>query len=355
MNRHSIGLLRKAAMWVPPIVSFSSIRLNGRRMKWDPTSFGRARRAALVLLSSCVLALSAIVSPAFTTAHFLPVQNAVASDIATLAALENPTRAERAQLRSLNRASNALTKTSFADGKMLRSLNTILGRKENYAPALSIIASNLLLGFNAEYDFVSDLLVELPESPEATAVKAQFQKFGMTAAKVNAAKRIGRFTVLYDAGKRKLDALLIRANQASLVPFPTDLPSDSVEARINGIRLFANAGDATDNVFLAVATDTNVTVSLAALLNSGGFPRGIRFSVPNAQLGTARYEIPSAATFTNRTDVYSPSETNVAATEGSIFISVNASVTELYGTFSCSGPDFTITDGRFRITISSQP
>ena len=110
----------------------------------------------------------------------------------------------------------------------------------------------------------------------------------------------------------------------------------------------------TDNVFIATTNGTNLTLTLGGLSNSGtNGPRGILFSIPNAPPGAVRLAIPDAAVFTNRTGIYQPNQSNVAATNGSIFL--NTTATEAYGTFSCSGPGFNITDGRFRITLSSQP
>ena len=57
-----------------------------------------------------------------------------------------------------------------------------------------------------------------------------------------------------------------------------------------------------------------------------------------------------SATLTNRTGIYLPTENSVAATSGSIFVSTTD--TEVYGIFSCSGPGFTVTNGKFRVSIT---
>jgi len=349
------GHLRMAGMWVPPIVLFSSMRLNDERMKTVLHKLGRARRASVAFLGASLLAASSVSSWGFSPVQFSAVQSQIHADLATVASLPSPTRDERLFLRTLQLGSNVLTKVSTTDGKTLRALNRILSRQASYLPVLGAIHTNLLTGFNAEQTFVENLLPELPESAETTAVKAQFQKFDPHGAKLNAAATVAIFSGLYDGTKRKLDDILIRANQALLIPFPSSLPSpNAVSAVINGIAFRTGQGAATDNVFNAVATETSISLTLGALVNAGGSgPRGILFSIPNAALGAFRHAIPTAAVFTNRSGIYSPEESNVGATNGAIFI--NATATEVYGVFSCSGPGFNITDGKFRISISSQP
>lgn len=329
--------------------------LNDERMKTVLNKLSRARRASVAFLGVSLLALSAVSSWGYSPVLFNGVQAQIHNDIAAVASIPNPTRADRLLLRTLQRGSNVLTKTSTTDGKTLRALNSILGRQAGYLPVLGTIHTNLLTGFNAQQTFVGNLLLELPESPEATAVKAQFQKFPPLGAKLNAATTVARFSGLYDATKRRLDDLLLRANDALLIPYPSSLTSpNSVSAMINGVSFRTGEGAASDNVFTATLTETNVSVTLGALVNAGGTgPRGILFCIPNAAPGAFRHAVPTAAVFTNRTGIYSPEENNVAATNGAIFI--NASATEVYGTFSCSGPGFNITGGKFRITISSQP
>lgn len=330
------------------------MRLNNERMKTVSKKLIGARRASVALLGVAWLALGVVSSHAYSPAHFSAVQTQLHADIAATAMLPAPTRHDRARLRVLQRGSNVLTKVSLADGKTLRSLNSVLGRQEMYFSTLGTIRSNLLTGFNAEQVFVGNLLLELPESPAAALVKAQFQKFSLTGARLNAATNVARFAGLYDGSKRQLDDLLIRANQASLIPFPAELLPNSVSAKINGISLRTTSYPGTDIVFIATTSGTNLTLTLGGLSNSGtNGARGILFSIPNAPPGAVRLAIPDAAVFTNRTGIYQPSESNVAATNGSIFL--NTTATEAYGTFSCSGPGFNITDGRFRITLSSQP
>ena len=330
------------------------MRLNNERMKTVSKKLIGARCASVALLGVAWLALGVVSSHAYSPAHFSAVQTQLHADIAATAMLPAPTRHDRARLRVLQRGSNVLTKVSLADGKTLRSLNSVLGRQEMYFSTLGTIRSNLLTGFNAEQVFVGNLLLELPESPAAALVKAQFQKFSLTGARLNAATNVARFAGLYDGSKRQLDDLLIRANQASLIPFPAELLPNSVSAKINGISLRTTSYPGTDIVFIATTSGTNLTLTLGGLSNSGtNGARGILFSIPNAPPGAVRLAIPDAAVFTNRTGIYQPSESNVAATNGSIFL--NTTATEAYGTFSCSGPGFNITDGRFRITLSSQP
>ena len=330
------------------------MRLNDERMKTVLKKLVGARRTGVAFLGVAWLALGAVSTRAYSPGQFNAIQTQLHADIAITASLPNPTREDRVRLGVLQRGSNALTKVAFTDGRILRTLNSVLGRQGNYLPTLGTIRSNLLAGFNAEQVFVAGLLLELPESPAATTVQAQFQKFTPTASRLNAATNVAKFSGLYDGAKRKLDDLLFRANQALLIPFPTELLPNSVSAKINSISFRTTSYPGTDNMFIATASETNLSVTLGALSNSGtNGARGILFSIPGTPLGAFRQAIPGAAVFTNRTGIYQPTENNVAATNGSIFL--NTTATEVYGTFSCSGPGFNITDGKFRITLSPPP
>ncbi len=327
------------------------------RMKKVLNSLGGVRRASVVLFCFSLLTWGTVSAHAYTAVPFNALRAQVTNDLAVLIALPTPTKAERALLKALRRGTNTLAKVTVSDGKTLRSMHRILSRQPAYLPALAGIQTNLLTGFDSEHRFVENLLVELPESPAATAVRAQFLKFAPTAAKLSAAPTLAKFAGLYDAAKRKLDDLLFQASQAALVPFPQELTANSVSARINGpLKVKTSAGASSFNVFQATASETNLSVTLQAVFYtaSNSVSRGILFSVPNAQPGTFRYAIPTVAVFTNRSGWFPhETETNSGATNGSIFISTTA--TEVYGTFSCSGPDFNITDGKFRINLSSQP
>lgn len=344
-------------MWVPPLVLFRGMASSVERMKKVLNSLGGVRRASVVLFCFSLLTWGTLSAHAYTAVPFDALRAQVTNDLAVLIALPTPTKAERALLKALRRGTNTLAKVTVSDGKTLRSMHRILGRQPAYLPALAGIETSLLTGFESEHRFVENLLVELPESPAATAVRAQFLKFAPSAAKLSAAPTLAKFAGLYDATKRKLDDLLFQASQAALVPFPQELTSNSVSARINGpFKVKTSAGASSFNVFQATASETNLSVTLQAVFYtaSNSVSRGILFSVPNAQPGTFRYAIPTGVVFTNRSGWFPhETETNSGATNGSIFISTTA--TEVYGTFSCSGPDFNITDGKFRITLSSQP
>lgn len=148
---------------------------------------------------------------------------------------------------------------------------------------------------------------------------------------------------------RRLDNVFFLANQALILPFPSDLEMDSLEATVittRPVTIKTSSGQGSDTIFRAIATETNISITVNAI----AFPRGIYFSVPDVRSGTLRYEIPTAASFTNRTNIYLPSETNTGATYGAIFVSTTA--TEVYGSFECGGPGFTVVGGQFRITIT---
>ena len=324
-------------------------------MKWDPTSVLKARRAAMALACVLALAFSTTSSHALTPFSFAPVQTQLNDDITTLSANSTPTRAERALLKTLGKATNILAQSSLNDGKALSKLNTLLRRKPDYTNPLVMVASNLLVTFNVEYDFVGGtLLPEVPPSADATAVTAQYNKLAPIKAKLNAATSVAKFAALFDSARGKLDTVEFAAVQLLNFPFPSELDPDSVAANINGVNFRATSTSATENQtgFEAIATETNITLRLMAI---GSGNRGILFSVPNVQFGSFRYAIPTAATFTNRTniDFFMGTEDDAGATDGAIFVGTTSN--EVYGVFNCSGPGFNVTNGQFRITISRQP
>lgn len=324
-------------------------------MNWAPANLCHVRRASAALVCLLLLIAGSWSAQAYNVVLFQPLQTEISQDIAELSALENPTRAERLQLKALQRADKALAKTTLSDGKALRSLNAILGRREAYMPILSNVASNLLLGYNAQYAFTEGLLPELPDTAGAAEAEALFSKCAKQATALNEADTVAKFAARYDGAKSRLDKALDCVVRESIIPFPTELSENEVRARINGVYFQSSANSGSEVVFSAVQTESGIQVTLSGLVGSGNGPRGIQFSVPNVQIGTYRYEIPSSASFTNRTGVYTPNETNVAATEGVIFVGTTSDNAEVYGTFTASGPDFTVTEGRFRITVSSQP
>lgn len=313
------------------------------------SSAGALCRSLRLFACLVVLAAAPLVSLALTPVSFAPLHDQVANEIATLSAIAHPTPAQRARLRTLNRAGEILADTSKSDGKALLLLTGKLQTLRGYRGALNTVASNLVAVYNNEYDFVGALLLELPTTDEAKAVEAQFNRLHRPSLQLNRVVTGLRVGTLYDSAKRRLDTVFFHASEALFIPFPDDLPVNSVSAKVNGVNFLASAGLATENLFEAIATPSNIVINVSAV----DLPRGLLLSVPNAQPGSFRYAMPDAASFVNRTAIYSPTESSTAATNGAIYMSTTA--TEVYGSFRCSGLGFEIRDGRFRINISSTP
>jgi hypothetical protein len=316
-----------------------------------PTSLpSKALYALWVLLFAA--ALTPARSLALTAVPFGPVRSQLTNEIAALES--DPSPSARNRLRVLNRANAVFDNPSLNDGKALRLLKNALNRFPDYRPLLDNVASNLVAIYNSEYEFVGGLIPELPPSAEATAVAAQYDALAKTTSRLNSNVSAARTAAMYDAAKRRLDNIFVRANQALIVPFPTDLVHNQVKARIdNGtgpITFTASDGTSSLNVFTAVRSGDSIALTISAVEST----RGILFSIPNVELGTFGYEIPTQVNFTNRTDfdffAVPPTATDVGATEGTIFVSTTA--TEVYGIFECSGPNFTLITGRFRVDIT---
>src|SRR5436190_10535735 len=152
------------------IVDWPVLRLNGERMNRSASPGSRALRWLLLSM----VAFAPLVSSALTSLPFTPLSAQLASEIGTLQGLPDPSPAERKRLKSLTKANNIFSNSSMSDGKALRSLQHALGRHPEYTETLDTVASNLVAIYNNEYNFVGSLLPELPPSPEAPAVTAQF-------------------------------------------------------------------------------------------------------------------------------------------------------------------------------------
>jgi hypothetical protein len=318
-----------------------------------PTSLGsRALLALGLLLFAATLAPTT--ASALSVLPFGPVRAQLTNEIATLESIPDPSNSDRNRLKKLNKANAVFSNSSLSDGKALRLLRNNLNRFVEYQPLLDGVASNLVAVYNNEYEFVGSLLPEMPPSPEATAVTAQYNGLAKMTARLNSIINASKTAAWYDSAKRRLDSVFARANEALIIPFPTDLVPNQVKARIdNGsgpISFGASAGSSDLNVFSAVRNGDTISLTISAVEST----RGILFSIPNVQLGTFRYEIPTEASFTNRTDfdffTDPPTATDVGATGGAIFASTTA--TEVFGIFECTGPNFTVITGRFRVDIS---
>ena len=315
-------------------------------MKKGMTSEWMTRATAWSLSSWLWLVAAVPAGVAVTVPAFAPVQHQLTNDAAALSSLMNPTPAQRALLKKLVKACGVATNAIIADGKALGQLNTQLRKQSGYPTPLNTVATNLVSIFNNEYNFVGQLLDELPPSAAADQVTSQFNALTPLTSRLNASVSAAKTSGLYDAAKRRLDVVFNAASAALFIPFPDDLSSNSVSAKINNVSMRSGIGLASENVFSAVHDGTKIVLTVNAI----DFPRGLLFSVPNVQPGTFRYRLTDDATFTNRTGIYLPTENSVAASSGSIFVSTTD--TEVYGIFSCSGPGFAVTNGKFRVSIT---
>ena len=315
-------------------------------MKKGTTTGWGTRAGAWSLASWFCLVAVASEGRAVNIPAFAPVHQQLTNDAATLAALTNRTPAQRALLKKVTKSCGVTTNTVLADGKALGQLNTEFRKQVGYATPLNAVATNLVSIFNHEYNFVGQLLNELPPSTAADKVVDMFGALTPISSRLNAQVSAGKTSGLYDPAKRRLDMVFNAASAALVIPFPDDLSSNSIAAKINNVSMRSGVGLATENVFSAVNNGTKIALTVNAI----DFPRGLLFSVPEVKFGTYRYRLTDDASFTNRTGIYLPTENSVAASSGSLFISTTD--TEVYGIFSCSGPGFTITNGRFRVSIA---
>jgi len=316
-----------------------------------------AVRLAAVLVVAGTLALAGM-AHALTIVQFAPVQTILTNEIATIEAEPAPGKAELKRLTHLQKANDTLNDSSLSDGAALRLLAARLRGKAyaNYADALAAASSNLVSTFNSNYQFVGSLLQEIPESKAAVRAQTQYNALGPIVARLNAAKTSAKAGLLVDTARRRLNAVFGFVASALTVPFPEDLQENTVTANINGVNFRVSADLSTDNIFSAVKDGTNITLFITAIdgtVSSATPVRGLTISAPAVDPGTFRYAIPDQATLTNRVGIYTANETATVATNGAIFISANA--TEVFGVFTASGDGLTITEGRFRLTLTNAP
>jgi hypothetical protein len=340
-------------------VDSAKVGLNDGRMSWETSHGFNIPRLWRTL---CLLALVMLPATSFalTRFNFAPLEAALTNEIAVLRAENDLSRSERVRLRVLVRAENYIEGTSSRDGKALRRLNHLLHRFSGFDAPLEAVAVNLVEFFNTQYNFVGHVLDELPPSERADNLRRDYRRLAGIAARLNEHVGPVQTSGRYDRAKRRLDRILFRAKDALIVPLPLDLTPDTVACKIDGTTFHASysSNSMSALVFQATINDegvVNLTLEAVDSAPNGGL-RGIAFSIPNIQQGVFRYSIPDVAMFTNRTDVvlFEPrSSVDSAATSGNFFI--GATSTEIYGIFDCEGPDFTITKGRFRISLSSQP
>ena len=287
-----------------------------------------------------------VASFALTALPFAPVREPLTNQIAQLSSIENPTFQERVVLRRLLGANSVLSKASFGDGKALRILRVKLNRFPEYAGPLDLVASNLVVVFTNEHQFVESLLNEVPPSRMATRLTNDFARLTRLMTNLTDDVNAQRTGARYDFFKRRLDRILKRANELLLIRFPYELEENQIKAFINGTAFTTSATAASENLFKAVRTETNIVIAVSAI----DFPRGMLFSIPNVQPDVMHYSIPNAVIFTNRAGVYTAHEMAVGATSGSFAVGTN--ITEVYGNFQARGPGFNIIAGRFRITLT---
>ena len=329
------------------IVDCLVIGLNLGRMTRGAPGRLSAHRTGAIWLALLILAATPALSLGLTALPFAAVRQQVVGEIAVLSAIEFRTPEENLRLRLLTRANGVFELGSLSDGRALRRLKNKLRRFPEYTAPLDMVASNLVETFNLEYDFIGGtILPELSSSKDSARAKAQYAKLAPVALRLNTKINAVKTSALYDPAKRRLDNVFFVANQALILPFPDNLDMNSLQADIGGVRIRTSIGQGSDSIFQAVTTETNIAVTVNAI----AYPRGIFFSIPDVRAGTFRYDIPVAASLTNRVNIYDPTELNAAATSGAIFISTTP--TEVYGSFTCSGPGFVISNGLFRVTLT---
>lgn len=325
-------------------------------MNWDQLSRGWKKLTGVIALIALV-AFTVTTANAATLSQFAPVADALTVEIAALQQVENPTSQQAQRLRTLSRAYASLLDSSNTDGQALRSLvNTLRGPAyASYAPLIDQSAANLLDSLNKNYAFVGSLISEIPNEQDAAAAQAQYNGVTTMVNKLNAADRTSKVAAQFDATRRRVNNVFVFISRVLTVAFPGDLSRNTVAASINGVSFRSSAALASDNVFQATVTESNIIISVSAVdgtTSSATERRGLSFSIPNVQSGTFSYAIPTAASLVYRTGVYSDSEVTTEATNGRIFVSSTGGGDEVFGTFTASGPNFELIQGRFRINLT---
>lgn len=292
------------------------------------------------------LAITAICSHAASLPVFAVVFSQATNEIAFIESNFDNSTTQKQQLATLLRARSVILNADLRDDQALAALVNLLGENPDYAAALDEAANAARTSVMGTYDLLGVRVADLPPSAGATLARNRYQALGPDAAALANAEHAGGISGLLAPFGRQLDAVRRLADRAATMRVPR-IRLNSVRAQVNS-RRFKSAGDGrhSPNSFEVTAPDPFYREVFCRVVDG---KRVITFTLPIVT-SQVRYEISQGlAALTYTEDAFAPDAVAVSATSGTFFVQSDRN--EIYGEFTASGPEFEVTNGKFRVKL----
>lgn len=277
---------------------------------------------------------------------FATVFGLVTNQIAEVEAQFDDSVAEKQRLATLVHAKTILLDPGIENEAALASLVELLRDNDDYDAVLDDAAANLRALVLSAYHLVATRAAELPPSARANHARARFEAVTRDAVALEEAPHAVDISTQLAPFEMRLAAATKYVERAAVMPRP-NVRLNSVRAVVNG-RAFSSAGDGahSPNLFSVTAPSPLYREVLCRVVDG---ERMISFTLP-VMTRENRYTVASGlATVTYDENVFRTDESTVQAVDGIFFM--QASRTEIFGVFACTGPGLDITNGRVRIAL----
>ena len=298
----------------------------------------RAWIAALMLL--------AVAAPAASLQTFGLLYHQLTNELAFLQQNFDGSKDVKQKLAVLTRARGLVLNEELPDEQTLARVVPLLVHDNNYTATLDAAAFAARAAALARHESLGQRVADLPPWSRATTARLRFAYLADEhAALTNAtnaaviAHRLPNFVVqLNSAAKFEVRARLMPRPRTGL---------NSLRGIVNG-RRFISTGDGRNspNLFTVTApSDFYRAVTIRAVAGAGV----IHLNLP-VLTEQVRYEIANGlANVTHSPDVFATNVVIMAATKGTLFVQTDRR--EVFGVFTCEGPGFAVTDGKFRLPL----
>jgi hypothetical protein len=292
------------------------------------------------------LALTILCTHAASLPVFATVFGQVTNEIAFIESNFDNSTEHKQQLATLVRARSVILNPEVRDDQALAALVNLLGDNPDYDAALDEAANGARASVMGTYDLLGVRVGDLPPSPGATLARNRYQALGPDATALANAEHAAGISALLAPFGRQLDTVRRLAERAASMRVPR-IRQNSVRAQVDN-RPFKSGGDGrhSPNSFDVTAPDPLYREIFCRVVDG---KRVITFTLP-VVTSQVRYEISQGlAALTYTEDAFAPDAVAVSATSGTFFVQSDRD--EVYGEFTAIGPDFAVTNGRFRVKL----
>jgi hypothetical protein len=310
------------------------------------TRIALVRNLARSFFACVALAMAIICSQAASLPVFSTIFGQVTNEIAFIESNFDNSTEQKQQLATLVRVRSVILDPEVSDDVALTKLLNLLGDNAGYAAALDEAAIGARASVLGTYDLLGVQLEDLPPSTRATMARNRYQAIGSDAATLANAEHASGISALLAPFGRKLEDIHRLAERAANTR-PPRIRQNSVRAQVDN-RPFKSAGDGrhSPNSFDVTAPDPLYREIVCRVVDG---KRVITFTLP-VVTSQVRYEISQGlAALTYTEDAFAPDAVAVSATSGTFFVQSDRN--EVYGEFTAIGPDFAVTNGRFRVKL----